>query len=90
MQYTVCAKIVCVYTTRAEIEAAGKMVCHKHVVQWRRKLASQQKITVNKSLKARNTNDLESMNVKAVIKEAVIFLLDTMGETRRKTKAVEH
>ena len=54
------------------------MVSHKHVVQWRKMLASQQKITVNKSLKTRNTDDLESMNVKAVIKEAAIFSLDTV------------
>ena len=49
-------------------------------------LASQQKTTVNKGPRARNTDDLESMNVKAVIKEAMIFLLDTIERQEEKLK----
>ena len=50
-----------------------------NVAQQRRTmLPSQQKITLNKGPKARNINDFESMYVKAVIKEAMIFLLDTI------------
>ena len=41
-------------------------------------LPSQQKSTVNKGPKARSIDDFESMYVKAVIKEAMIFLLDTI------------
>ena len=63
-----------------KLKLQAKVASHEWVVQRRRMLASQQKTTVNKVpiARARPTDDLESMNVKAMIKEAMIFLLDTI------------
>ena len=49
-------------------------------------LASQQVNTVKKGPKAGNVNNVGSVDVKAVIKEAMILLLDTIERQEEKLK----
>ena len=72
-----------------KLKLQAKVASHERVVQRRRRmLASQQKTTVNKVpiARARHTDDLESMNVKAVIKEAMVFLLNTIERQEEEEK----
>ena len=49
-------------------------------------LASQQTATLNKSPSPRDTDDLLSRNDKAAIKEAMVFLLDTVERHEEEEK----
>ena len=70
-----------------KLKLQAKVASHKRMVQQRRRvLASQQVNTVKKGPKAINVNDVDSVDVKAVIKEAMILLLDTIERQEEKLK----
>ena len=70
-----------------KLKLQAKVASHERMVQRRRRmLASQQVNTVKKGPKAINVNHVDSVDVKAVIKEAMIFLLDTIERQEEKLK----
>ena len=70
-----------------KLKLQAKVASHERMVQRRRRmLASQQVNTVKKGPKAINVDHVDSVDVKAVIKEAMIFLLDTIERQEEKLK----
>ena len=70
-----------------KLKLQAEVTSHEQMVhQRRRMLASQQVNTVKKGPKAGNVNNVGSVDVKAVIKEAMIFLLDTIERQEEKLK----
>ena len=65
-------------TPEQKLKLQAKVASHERTVQQRRILVSQQVTTEKKGPRAGNASDLDSMDVKAVIKEAMILMLDTI------------
>lgn len=73
-------------TPEQELKLQAKVASHERTVQRRRILVSQQVTTVKQGPRARNASDVDSTDIKAVIKEAMILMLDNIERREHQNR----